>query len=312
MSGTGTAFKLRGYVALGGELRAGRTTPRAYLDETLKLIAERDAGIGAFVVVNKEAAIQAAVAATARWRAGKPLSPIDGMPVAIKDIIETADMPTGQGSPLFAGQESHRDSASVHALREAGAIIIGKTTTTEFAASYPVPHHQEPARSGAHAGRLVERLRRGGRRRHDPGRARHPGRRLDPAAIELLRRGRLQAERRRNQPQRLARSFQPELPGRDRRHAGRRLGGAARHRRPRRRRSGLRRPCRRRRSEPPRQAGAARHSADRRLGRDHARAPARLSPERASSSPRPASNCAPAPTIPTSRRPSRRWPTPCR
>ena len=150
MSGTKTAFKLRGYVSLGGDMRAGKTTPRAYLDETLKLIAERDGGIGAFVVLNKEAATQAADAATARWRAGKPLSPIDGMPVAIKDIIETADMPTGQGSPLFEGTQSHRNSASVHALREAGGIVIGKTTTTEFAASFPFhktknPH--DPART---------------------------------------------------------------------------------------------------------------------------------------------------------------------
>src|SRR4029077_16890495 len=75
---------------------------------------------------------------------GKPLSPTDGMPIAIKDIIETADMPTGQGSPLWEGQESRRDSASVHALREAGAVIIGKTTTTEFAASHPFHETRNP------------------------------------------------------------------------------------------------------------------------------------------------------------------------
>ena len=119
--------KLRGYVALAVDLRAGKTTPRAYLDECLKRIAELDGSIGAFVALNKDGAIKAADASTARWRAGKPLSPIDGMPIAIKDIIETADMPTGQGSPMWEGQESRRDSASVHALREAGAIIqIGR------------------------------------------------------------------------------------------------------------------------------------------------------------------------------------------
>ena len=66
------------------------------------------------------------------------------MPVSIKDVIETADMPTGQGSPLFEGQETRRDSASVHALREAGAIIIGKTTTTEFAATHPWHRTRNP------------------------------------------------------------------------------------------------------------------------------------------------------------------------
>ena len=129
----------------------------------------------------------------------------------------------------------------------------------------------EPARSQAHAGRLVERLVRRGRRRHGAGRSRHPGGRLDPAAVELLRRGRLQAERRRDQPQRLARSLQPELPGRHRRDARRHLGGAARHRRPRRRRSGLRRAFRRREFCQARQAGAARRARNRRLERHHRR-----------------------------------------
>jgi Asp-tRNA(Asn)/Glu-tRNA(Gln) amidotransferase A subunit family amidase len=135
---------LRGYVALARDFRAGKTTPRAYLDDTLKRIAERDPAIGAFIVVNKQGATAAADASTARWRAGKPLSAIDGMPVAIKDIIETADMPTDEGSPLFVGRHSHRDSAGVHALREAGAIVIGKTTTTEFASSFPFHTTKNP------------------------------------------------------------------------------------------------------------------------------------------------------------------------
>ena len=129
--------KLRGYVSLGREFRSGKTTPRAYLDECLDRIGRLEPGIGAFVVLNTDSAKRAADASTQRWRSGKPLSPVDGMPVAVKDIIETADMPTGQGSPMWEGTKTRRDSASVHALREAGAIIIGKTTTTEFAASHP-------------------------------------------------------------------------------------------------------------------------------------------------------------------------------
>jgi Asp-tRNA(Asn)/Glu-tRNA(Gln) amidotransferase A subunit family amidase len=61
------------------------------------------------------------------------------MPIGIKDIFETADMPTEQGSPLFVGWRSPRDSAAVAALREAGAVIVGKTVTTEFAATEPGP-----------------------------------------------------------------------------------------------------------------------------------------------------------------------------
>jgi Asp-tRNA(Asn)/Glu-tRNA(Gln) amidotransferase A subunit family amidase len=58
-------------------------------------------------------------------------------PLGIKDIIETADMPTEQGSALFVGCRTGRDAASVAALREAGAVILGKTVTTEFAATEP-------------------------------------------------------------------------------------------------------------------------------------------------------------------------------
>lgn len=145
MSGTtSAASKLRGYVGRAAELRAGKITPRAYLDDCLKRIAEQDGAIGAFVTLNKAGATKAADASTARWQAGKPLSPIDGMPIAIKDIIETADMPTGQGSPMWEGEVTRRDSASVHALREAGAVIIGKTTTTEFAATHPWHKTQNP------------------------------------------------------------------------------------------------------------------------------------------------------------------------
>ena len=82
---------------------------------------------------------KAADASTTRWKSGRPLSPIDGMPMGVKDVIETDDMPTEMGSPLFKGYRGGRDSASVKALRQAGAVILGKTVTTEFAASVPGP-----------------------------------------------------------------------------------------------------------------------------------------------------------------------------
>ncbi len=122
----------------------GKLSPRTYLEETLTRIAQLDKSIGAFVIVNKDGARQAADDSAKRWANGTPLSPIDGMPVAIKDIIETADTPTGQGSPMWEGADWKRDSASVHALREAGAVIIGKTTTTEFASSHPWHKTQNP------------------------------------------------------------------------------------------------------------------------------------------------------------------------
>jgi Asp-tRNA(Asn)/Glu-tRNA(Gln) amidotransferase A subunit family amidase len=115
----------------------GADTPRDFLERCLADLAALEPRIGAFVNLSLDGARAAADRATARWREGRPLSKIDGMPVGIKDIIETADMPTENGSPLFAGFRSERDAASVAALREAGAVIVGKTVTTEFAASEP-------------------------------------------------------------------------------------------------------------------------------------------------------------------------------
>ena len=117
--------------------RSGTDSPRAFLERCLDSVAEFEPTVGAFVDLGVEAAQAAADESSARWRAGAPLSRIDGMPIGIKDIIETADMPTQCGSPVFEGHRSGRDSATVIALRQAGAIILGKTVTTEFAG--PVP-----------------------------------------------------------------------------------------------------------------------------------------------------------------------------
>ncbi len=89
----------------------------------------------AFVHLARDRARAEAEQSSQRWRAGQEFSAIDGMAIAIKDIIETADMPTGQGSPMWTDFASRRDAATVQALREAGAIILGKTTTTEFAST---------------------------------------------------------------------------------------------------------------------------------------------------------------------------------
>ena len=112
-------------------------SPRAFLERCIEVIDAQEARIGAFVATNLEAARAAADEAGERWKSGRTLSLVDGMPVGIKDIMETADMPTEQGSPLFTGWRGGRDSAAVAALREAGAVVVGKTVTTEFAATVP-------------------------------------------------------------------------------------------------------------------------------------------------------------------------------
>ncbi|MGB6750959.1 MAG: amidase [Xanthobacteraceae bacterium] len=128
---------LRSYLAATQAFTAGKETPRQFLERSLELLDYWEPQIGAFVATALPAARNAADRSGERWRAGQPLSPIDGMPVGIKDIIETVDMPTQMGSPLFDGWRSEKDAASVRALREAGAVILGKTVTTEFAASEP-------------------------------------------------------------------------------------------------------------------------------------------------------------------------------
>jgi len=125
------------FLAAAGQFAGGQDTPRAYLERCLETLAAWEPKIGAFVCTNIDGSRAAADASSMRWRDNKPLSAIDGMPIGIKDIIETADMPTGMGSPLFDGWSSGRDAAAVVALREAGAVILGKTVTTEFAATEP-------------------------------------------------------------------------------------------------------------------------------------------------------------------------------
>ena len=104
----------------------GKDTPRDLLERCLVRLEEFEPAVGAFVYHDFAAARAAARPVHRALRSGRPWSAIDGMPLGIKDIIETADMPTEQGSPLFVGWRTGRDAASVAALREAGAVILGR------------------------------------------------------------------------------------------------------------------------------------------------------------------------------------------
>ena len=125
------------FLASARRFAAGESTPRDYLELCLAQVEALEQTVRAFVALDLTDARRAADASAARWRDKRPLSPIDGMPIAIKDIIETETMPTEQGSPIFVGYRTGRDAATVAALREAGAVILGKTVTTEFAATEP-------------------------------------------------------------------------------------------------------------------------------------------------------------------------------
>lgn len=127
----------RAFLAASEAFRAGTDTPRAFLERCIEAIDAHEPRIGAFVATDLARAREAADRSGERWKSSRPLSLVDGMPVGVKDIMETADMPTEQGSPLFAGWRGGRDCAAVAALREAGAVVLGKTVTTEFAATEP-------------------------------------------------------------------------------------------------------------------------------------------------------------------------------
>jgi Asp-tRNA(Asn)/Glu-tRNA(Gln) amidotransferase A subunit family amidase len=118
---------------------SGESSPRDYLESCLEVIASREPILRGWVVLNEKGARDAADASARRYREGVPLSVIDGMPVGIKDLIETKDMPTQMGCDAFKGNFPKNDSAVVRALRDAGAIILGKTVTTSLGFLDPGP-----------------------------------------------------------------------------------------------------------------------------------------------------------------------------
>jgi len=133
------AFKGLTFHDATARFREGADTPRAYLERCLETIAEREPVVKAFAALNEASARAAADASAARWKGGRPLSAIDGMPVGIKDLLETKDMPTGMGCGAYRDNFPKRDNAAVWALRQAGAVILGKTVTAELGGAEPGP-----------------------------------------------------------------------------------------------------------------------------------------------------------------------------
>jgi Asp-tRNA(Asn)/Glu-tRNA(Gln) amidotransferase A subunit family amidase len=115
----------------------GESTSVALVEACLDRIESEDALVSAWVFVDAELALAQARDADAANEAGKPVGPLHGVPVGIKDIFDTADMPTECGSDLYRDRQPHRDADAVSLLRGAGAIILGKTVTAELALSAP-------------------------------------------------------------------------------------------------------------------------------------------------------------------------------
>jgi Asp-tRNA(Asn)/Glu-tRNA(Gln) amidotransferase A subunit family amidase len=130
-------FKALTFHDVTARFRDGTDSPRAYLERCIETIKAREPIVKAFVVLNEDGARVAADASSARWKAGTALSPIDGMPIAIKDLLETKDMPTQMGCEAYRGHFPKRDNAAVWALRQAGAVVFGKTVSAELGGSHP-------------------------------------------------------------------------------------------------------------------------------------------------------------------------------
>ena len=126
-------------------IAAGNLTSEALVASCLERIAEREPAVLAFAHYDADAAL----AAARRLDGMTPSGPLHGIPVGIKDIIDTADMPTECNSPIYAGHRPAQDATCVARLRRAGAIILGKTVTTEFASTHPGPtrHPRNPERT---------------------------------------------------------------------------------------------------------------------------------------------------------------------
>ena len=129
--------------------RDGRETPRDYLEKFIDRITASEDDIHAFVTLTVDGARAAADAAALRYRDGIPASSIDGLPLGLKDLIQTAGVPTQAGSPIYEGWVPERDAPVTAALKRAGATLVGKTATTEFAygAITPARNPYDPERT---------------------------------------------------------------------------------------------------------------------------------------------------------------------
>ena len=118
----------------------------------LARIEEREAVVGAWIHVDPDAVL----AQARQLDAGPVRGPLHGLPLGVKDLIDTADLPTAYGSPIYAGHRPRADAACVALARAAGALVLGKTVTTEFAWFYPGkttnPHNPSHTPGGSSSG----------------------------------------------------------------------------------------------------------------------------------------------------------------
>ena len=138
------------------EIREGRISSVELVAACLDRVAEVDGDVQAWAFLDRDHALKQAKDLDEHRAHGRPVGPLHGVPVAIKDVFDTGDMPTEFGSPIWAGRTPRRDAVAVARLRAAGAVIMGKTVTAEYAYFHPGktrnPHDKARTPGGSSSG----------------------------------------------------------------------------------------------------------------------------------------------------------------
>ncbi len=137
-------------------IRSGAASSEELVQSCLDRIGALEPQVGAWAFLDPDLALRQAREADRFRRSGATTGPLHGVPVGVKDIFDTGDMPTEDGTPLHAGRTPAYDATAVARLREAGAVIMGKTVTTELAVYAPGktrnPHDPERTPGGSSSG----------------------------------------------------------------------------------------------------------------------------------------------------------------
>ncbi|MEM6549447.1 MAG: amidase [Pseudomonadota bacterium] len=153
MSGDLTALSA---VEVVQKIVAGELTSTAVVGACLDKIDETDGALKAWAHLDRDWALAQAAEADRLRKEGRATGRLHGVPVGLKDVVDTKDLPTERGSVIFAGRRPGADAALVDRLREAGAVVLGKTKTTEFAFVHPTdtvnPHDHRRTPGGSSSG----------------------------------------------------------------------------------------------------------------------------------------------------------------
>lgn len=140
-----------------GAIREGNLSSEALVRACLERVTAREADVKAWAYLNPDMALRTARERDIARNSGKIYGPLHGIPIGVKDIVDTADMPTTSNSPIYAKYRPSMDAECVRVVRAAGAIIMGKTETVEFAAggrraATRNPHNIEHTPGGSSSG----------------------------------------------------------------------------------------------------------------------------------------------------------------